>query len=216
MLLMGGPAPPPPSSMSGGGGGSFGSRMRRSHPTYLILAPTRELASQIFSECKKFCHATGIRAAVIYGGSENTREQLRAVENGVDVVVATPGRLLDFIDRGRISLANVQFLTLDEADRMLDMLHHRFHPAADRVLRGPSQARDVAGSAEQHPGPDAGVCGHQTRRGCVGGLAAASGIRGGVDSRRSHAARARGLAGVVSLGKDADSGGHGCGCARSG
>ncbi|KAK4534370.1 hypothetical protein CDCA_CDCA01G0395 [Cyanidium caldarium] len=133
MLLMGGPAPPPPSSMSGGGGGSFGSRMRRSHPTYLILAPTRELASQIFSECKKFCHATSIRAAVIYGGSENTREQLRAVENGVDVVVATPGRLLDFIDRGRISLANVQFLTLDEADRMLDM---GFEPQIRQIVEG--------------------------------------------------------------------------------
>jgi superfamily II DNA/RNA helicase len=117
MLLMGGPAPPPSSS----GVGGISSRSRCSYPTYLILAPTRELASQIFSECRKFCYGTSIRAAVIYGGSENTREQLRAVENQVDIVVATPGRLLDFIDRGRIHLANVRFLTLDEADRMLDM-----------------------------------------------------------------------------------------------
>ncbi|KAK4529504.1 hypothetical protein CCYA_CCYA01G0361 [Cyanidiococcus yangmingshanensis] len=117
MLQMGGPAPVPSTGSTSG----LSSRFRCSYPTYLILAPTRELASQIFSECRKFCYGTGIRAAVIYGGSENTREQLRAVENQVDIVVATPGRLLDFIERGRILLANVRFLTLDEADRMLDM-----------------------------------------------------------------------------------------------
>ena len=56
-----------------------------------------------------------------YGGGENIRDQLRAVEQGADIVVAAPGRLVDFMERGKVRLAEIKFLTLDEADRMLDM-----------------------------------------------------------------------------------------------
>lgn len=63
---------------------------------------------------------TGIRPVVVYGGQE-PRLQLREIEQGCDMVVGTPGRLVDFTERGRISLSNIAFLVFDEADRMLDM-----------------------------------------------------------------------------------------------
>lgn len=93
---------------------------RRVYPEALILAPTRELAQQIHDEARRFCYATGIASVVIYGGAE-VREQLRQIERGCDLLVATPGRLVDLIERGRLGMENVRFLVLDEADRMLDM-----------------------------------------------------------------------------------------------
>ena len=83
----------------------------------LVLAPTRELASQIYDEANKFCYCTGIRPVVVYGGN-NIQDQQRQLERGADLLVATPGRLVDLIERGRIRLDIVQFLILDEADRM--------------------------------------------------------------------------------------------------
>ena len=85
-----------------------------------MLAPTRELVSQIFDEAQKFCYLTGVRPVVCYGGAE-TRGQLQELERGCDLLVATPGRLVDFLERGRVTLAACKFLVLDEADRMLDM-----------------------------------------------------------------------------------------------
>ena len=93
---------------------------RRTYPEALILAPTRELAQQIYDEARRFSYATGIAPVVIYGGAD-VRDQLRQIERGCDLLVATPGRLVDFIERGRLAMENVQFLVLDEADRMLDM-----------------------------------------------------------------------------------------------
>jgi ATP-dependent RNA helicase DDX3X len=93
---------------------------RRSYPAALIMAPTRELAQQIHDESRRFTYCTGIAAVVIYGGAE-VREQLRQIERGCDLLVATPGRLVDLIERGRLGMENVRFLVLDEADRMLDM-----------------------------------------------------------------------------------------------
>lgn len=93
---------------------------RCSYPTSVILAPTRELASQIFEEAQKFCYCTGVRPVVVYGGTQ-VRYQLHDIEQGVDLLVATPGRLIDLIDRGKVSMMGVSFLVLDEADRMLDM-----------------------------------------------------------------------------------------------
>jgi ATP-dependent RNA helicase DDX3X len=93
---------------------------RRVYPEALILAPTRELAQQIHEEGKRFTYGTGIASVVVYGGAE-VREQLRQMERGCDLLVATPGRLVDLIERGRLAMENVSFLVLDEADRMLDM-----------------------------------------------------------------------------------------------
>jgi len=94
------------------------------------LAPTRELVSQIFDEAQKFCYLTGVRPVVCYGGAE-TRGQLQELERGCDLLVATPGRLVDFLERGRVTLAACKFLVLDEADRMLDM---GFEPQIRRIV----------------------------------------------------------------------------------
>jgi len=86
----------------------------------LILVPTRELAMQVTNEINKFSKYIGIRTISIYGGQSIAiqQEQLR---KGVQIVVATPGRLIDHLKRGSIQLDNVKFVVLDEADRMLDM-----------------------------------------------------------------------------------------------
>lgn len=95
-------------------------RDESSLPYAVVLAPTRELAVQIHQECEKFVYRTGLRAVCVYGGTP-IGKQLREVERGVDIVIAAPGRLQDIYDRRKISFRNVQFLCLDEADRMLDM-----------------------------------------------------------------------------------------------
>eukprot|EP00957_Ditylum_brightwellii_P082944 6305847-Ditylum_brightwellii.AAC.1 len=95
-------------------------RGRRVYPEALVLAPTRELASQIHDEARKFTYCSGIASVVVYGGAD-VREQLRQIERGCDLLVATPGRLVDLIERGRLAMENIKFLVLDEADRMLDM-----------------------------------------------------------------------------------------------
>jgi len=86
----------------------------------LVVAPTRELAMQITNEIRKFGKCTGIRAATIYGG-QGMGIQLDALERGVEIVVATPGRLIDHLKRGSMNLDDVKHLVLDEADTMLDM-----------------------------------------------------------------------------------------------
>jgi ATP-dependent RNA helicase RhlE len=96
----------------------------------LILAPTRELALQIADSFSKMSADTGLRCAVVVGGlSEQT--QLSALRRGVQMVIATPGRLEDFLDRRLIDLSKVSTLVLDEADRMLDM---GFLPAIEKIL----------------------------------------------------------------------------------
>ncbi|CAJ1349592.1 unnamed protein product [Effrenium voratum] len=86
----------------------------------LMLAPTRELATQIHEEATKFAHASGFSSACVYGGVPK-KEQLPAVRQGAPILVATPGRLNDFLEYKQISLAGVAYLVFDEADRMLDM-----------------------------------------------------------------------------------------------
>ncbi len=86
----------------------------------LIMAPTRELAMQITDEIKKFGKHTEIRVATVYGG-QGMGIQLDALERGVEIVVATPGRLIDHLKRGSIELRDVTHIVLDEADTMLDM-----------------------------------------------------------------------------------------------
>ncbi|XP_022893443.1 DEAD-box ATP-dependent RNA helicase 52C-like isoform X3 [Olea europaea var. sylvestris] len=100
-------------------------------PLALILAPTRELSCQIYEEAKKFSYQTGVKVVVAYGGAP-IFQQLRNLGNGVDILVATPGRLVDMIERERVSLKNVKYLALDEADRMLDM---GFEPQVRRIVQ---------------------------------------------------------------------------------
>ena len=86
----------------------------------LVLTPTRELAIQIDECCRDYARYTPIRHCVIFGGV-NQRPQVDALQNGVDLLVATPGRLLDLIGQGYVTLDTIRFFVLDEADRMLDM-----------------------------------------------------------------------------------------------
>jgi ATP-dependent RNA helicase DeaD len=86
----------------------------------VILVPTRELAVQVAAEIERFARYTGIRAVSIYGG-QSIGIQYNQLRKGVQIVVATPGRLIDHVKRGSISLEEVKFAVLDEADRMLDM-----------------------------------------------------------------------------------------------
>lgn len=86
----------------------------------LILAPTRELAAQVEESVKMYSKYLSIKSAVVFGGV-NINTQIRNLSNGVDVLVATPGRLLDLANQKAVDLSNVEILVLDEADRMLDM-----------------------------------------------------------------------------------------------
>jgi ATP-dependent RNA helicase DeaD len=86
----------------------------------LVLAPTRELAVQITAELKKLAAYTRIKVLTIYGG-QSINVQLEALDHGVQVVVGTPGRIMDHIKRGSLDLSRVRFVVLDEADTMLDM-----------------------------------------------------------------------------------------------
>lgn len=96
----------------------------------LILSPTRELAIQIDETFHRLAKGTGIRSAVVTGGSSE-QKQLNAIRQGATVVIATPGRLADYLDRRLVKLGATRFLILDEADRMLDM---GFLPTIKQIL----------------------------------------------------------------------------------
>jgi ATP-dependent RNA helicase RhlE len=95
-------------------------RLLPKNPRVLILAPTRELAIQVHQSLQTYGKGLPLKFAAIYGGVGHT-PQIRALEQGVDVLVATPGRLMDLIDQKHVFLKRVEVLVLDEADRMLDM-----------------------------------------------------------------------------------------------
>ncbi len=97
----------------------------------LVLAPTRELALQICADLRDLAKFTDVRAAAVFGGV-NINPQTKALKRGVDVVVATPGRLLDHFGQGNAPMDDLEYLVLDEADRMLDM---GFLPDIRRVLK---------------------------------------------------------------------------------
>nr|AAL32524.1 ATP-dependent RNA helicase-like protein [Arabidopsis thaliana]AAM47956.1 ATP-dependent RNA helicase-like protein [Arabidopsis thaliana] len=100
------------------------------YPFAVILSPTRELACQIHDEAKKFSYQTGVKVVVAYGGTP-IHQQLRELERGCDILVATPGRLNDLLERARVSMQMIRFLALDEADRMLDM---GFEPQIRKIV----------------------------------------------------------------------------------
>lgn len=99
-------------------------------PIVLVLAPTRELAQQIQEVARDFGQSTYVRNTCIFGGAPK-REQARDLERGVEIVIATPGRLIDFLERGTTNLRRCTYLVLDEADRMLDM---GFEPQIRKII----------------------------------------------------------------------------------
>uniref|UniRef100_A0A7N0TZ97 RNA helicase n=1 Tax=Kalanchoe fedtschenkoi TaxID=63787 RepID=A0A7N0TZ97_KALFE len=112
-------------------------------PTGLILSPTRELSCQIHGEVKKFAYQTGLKAVVVYGGAPIV-QQFRNIEKGVDILVATPGRLVDMIERDRVSLKKIKYLALDEADRMLDMgFEHQIRKIVQQMDMPPPGSRQT-------------------------------------------------------------------------
>ena len=105
----------------------------------LILVPTRELAAQIAASFATYGRFTGLRCAVVFGGVSQ-KPQTRALQAGIDILVATPGRLLDLMNQGYVDLTNIAVLILDEADQMLDM---GFLPALRRIVAAVPRQRQT-------------------------------------------------------------------------
>jgi len=113
-------------------------------PQSLVLTPTRELALQVHESLVCLSHKTGLRSVAIFGGV-GIQPQIDALRRGVHIVVATPGRLLDHMEQRNVDLSAIQILTLDEADRMMDM---GFLPAVRRILGAiPKQRQTMLFSA---------------------------------------------------------------------
>ncbi len=89
-------------------------------PRVLLLLPTRELAIQVGREAEKICYYSNLRSLTVYGGT-GIKKQLEILDNGIDLLVATPGRFLDIYSTGKLTVKKIKTLVLDEADRMLDM-----------------------------------------------------------------------------------------------
>lgn len=123
-------------------------RGKASRPRALVLAPTRELASQITESVTTYGSGTGVRPLAIFGGVSQ-HKQVQALRRGVDLLVATPGRLVDLLDQRVVDLTAIDILVLDEFDRMLDQ---GFLPAIRRVLRDvPTQRQTLLFSASMPP-----------------------------------------------------------------
>jgi len=116
--------------VNSGGSGQRSYGRRKQFPLALVLAPTRELATQIYDEARKFAYRSRVRPCVVYGGAD-VRQQMQDLERGCHLLVATPGRLVDMLERGKVGLEHCNFLVLDEADRMLDM---GFEPQIRRIV----------------------------------------------------------------------------------
>ena len=117
----------------------LGQKPLSTKPQALILTPTRELAMQIDESFCRVSVGTGIRSAVAVGGMSESK-QLQAIRRGAQVLIATPGRLQDYLDRKLVSLEAVRIVVLDEADRMLDM---GFQPAVEAILRKTAPERQT-------------------------------------------------------------------------
>jgi superfamily II DNA/RNA helicase len=105
-------------------------RARMRMPRSLVLVPTRELAAQVAENFDKYGKYQKLTKALLVGG-ESMGEQIKILERGADVLIATPGRLMDLIDRGQILLSDIKILVIDEADRMLDM---GFIPDIEKII----------------------------------------------------------------------------------
>lgn len=113
---------------------------KANQPRALIMAPTRELAVQIYSDAKELAEYTGLKMGLAYGG-DGYDEQLKVLQNGVDILIGTTGRLIDYAKQGHVDLSAIQVVVLDEADRMYDLgfikdirwIFRRMPGAADRL-----------------------------------------------------------------------------------
>ena len=118
----------------------------------LVLVPTRELAEQVTQSIRAYGRHTHLKGAAVYGGV-GMEPQTRALKHGADIVVATPGRLLDHMERGHVDFSKLEVLVLDEADRMLDM---GFAPDVRRILNTlPGERQTMLFSATISPEVDA-------------------------------------------------------------
>merc|ERR1719290_75438 len=106
-------------------------------PQCVVITPTRELAIQIKDEARKFSQGSMVKAVVAYGGT-SVGFQLSTLVRGCNILICTPGRMLDFVDKGKVSFASLKYLVLDEADRMLDM---GFMPDIQRCFSNPSMPK---------------------------------------------------------------------------
>ncbi|MDM1487381.1 MULTISPECIES: ATP-dependent RNA helicase RhlB [Acinetobacter] len=104
----------------------------RGEPRALILAPTRELALQIESDAKELTKFTNLNVVTLLGGVDFDKQKAQLDKNFVDIIVATPGRLIDFVEQKEVWLDQIEFLVIDEADRLLDM---GFIPSVKRIVR---------------------------------------------------------------------------------
>ncbi len=116
-----------------------GHAQRSAGPLMLVVTPTRELAAQIAEVCETVSHETGHRIVTVVGGLSYD-PQIKKIKAGVDVLIATPGRLIDLMDRGAVNLGNVEVLVLDEADRMLDM---GFLPPMKKIIAATPESRQT-------------------------------------------------------------------------
>ncbi len=109
----------------------FDPQKKKGDPQALILVPTRELAVQVREEVLKLAHGRRLHCVAIYGGKP-IRSQIEKLERGAEIIVGTPGRVLDHLGRGTLRLENLTIVVLDEADRMLDI---GFRPDIEKILR---------------------------------------------------------------------------------
>ena len=123
------------------------------HPQALVLVPTRELAVQVRGELSRLGQFTGLRAVAIYGGQALSR-QLTALGKGAHIIVATPGRLMDHMERGTIHIGQVRSVVLDEADQMLDI---GFAEAINYILRHTPRSRQTLLFSATIPGQIKGL-----------------------------------------------------------
>jgi len=124
-------------------------RAKARMPRSLILEPTRELAAQVAEAFEVYGKYHKLNKALLIGG-ESMGDQTRVLDRGVDVLIATPGRLLDMFERGKLLLNDVKILVIDEADRMLDM---GFRPDIEKILRQCPQSRQTLLLSATLPGP---------------------------------------------------------------
>ena len=108
-----------------------GDRSRAKHPRALIVVPTRELATQVRRSLEPLAHAVHLRLTTVYGGTPYDK-QIKQLRNGADIVVATPGRLEDLVNRGACRLDDIAITVLDEADHLCDL---GFYPVVDQLIR---------------------------------------------------------------------------------